>query len=78
MDRDFSYRYEKLKNAVSEVKSLITDDMSDLEKTLIIHDYVVSHTEYADFNCSRSATGPLVYGKAICSGYTNGMYAFAS
>ena len=24
MDRDFSYRYEKLKNAVSEVKSLIT------------------------------------------------------
>ncbi len=76
MDRDFSYRYEKLKNAVSEVKSLITDDMSDLEKTLIIHDYVVSHTEYADFNCSRSATGPLVYGKAICSGYTNACTLF--
>lgn len=70
----------------SIIKSLITDDMSTVEKIKVFHDYVVKNTKYdieyvnsglSDINNpSHTAIGPLVYGKALCGGYTDLMAIF--
>ncbi len=65
----------------------IGDDMTDYEKELIIHDWVISNTQYdpgelsSDPNAVLSPEhdnpyGTLVYGYAICSGYTSTFQLF--
>lgn len=56
--------------AVTEALSGITEDMSDFEKELYLHDYLVKHVDYVKtgYN-SRTAYGALVEGKAVCEGY---------
>lgn len=56
--------------AVAEALSGITADMSDYEKELYLHDYLVKHVSYTDtgYN-SHTAYGALVEGKAVCEGY---------
>ena len=61
------------------IKELITDDMSDDDKLLKIHDYIINNTRYdvnRDFDASNTALGPLFNGKAICSGYADLMAIF--
>lgn len=68
--------YEK---AIEIIRDVITDDMSDYEKELAIHDYLTLHTTYDTDSLgilgkhSENADNPygaLINTKAICTGYT--------
>jgi hypothetical protein len=70
--------YDKAKNIISSVTN---SSMSDLEKELAIHEYVVKNTAY-DFDNyinervtedSYTAYGTLINGKAVCQGYADTM-----
>lgn len=67
---------------------LITDNMTDYDKIKIIHDYIIDNSvydeqrannlynEYQGEFSSNIATGPLLQGHGICSGYTDAMKLF--
>jgi hypothetical protein len=64
-------------------KSLFYDNMSDYDRVLAFHDYIINNTLYDDSfsftdqtNNSNKATGLLFDGKAICSGYSDVMAIF--
>ena len=71
---------DKLNKGVDEViTKYITSDMSDDDKVLKIHDYIINNTRY-DINkvneASYTALGPLFNGTAVCSGYADLMAIF--
>ena len=67
---------------------LITDNMTDYDKIKIIHDYIIDNSVYDEQRAnnlyndyqgefsSNIATGPLLQGHGICSGYTDAMALF--
>lgn len=64
-DRDVELEAEAAK-----VLALIDDSMSDLEKALVIHDYLCLDVEYQEnYTSSHEVTGPLLEKKAVCEGY---------
>lgn len=74
--------YEKASQIISEN---ISDSMTDYEKELAIHDYLISHCTYDDSHLlvferhGKNAVDPygtLIEGKAICSGYTSTFQMF--
>ena len=75
-DSGFSKRYEGLKKALEEVKEKISPEMSDLEKILICHDYIVNCTTYGNLNDSygRMAVGPLSLSYGVCEGYAEALH----
>lgn len=56
---------------------LITEDMTDYDKELAIHDYIVKNCQYGYVDYSREyayrAYGCLVQNKAVCNGYAEAM-----
>lgn len=76
---------EVQKEIKKTVSSIITQDMSELEKVLIIHDYITYNVDYdyANYlnntvpNTSCTAYGTLKTGRAICSGYALLFYEMA-
>jgi hypothetical protein len=66
--------YEKV---VEILESLISPGMSDYEKELAIHDYIVKNCEYGypDSNKENAYTtyGALIDKKAVCNGYAEAM-----
>ena len=68
------------------MKEILNDNMTDKEKIIAIHNYIVEtttyDTEYIDANLedvdnpSHKAIGPLYYHKALCGGYTDAMALF--
>ena len=70
------------------IGSLVNDSMSDYDKILVLHDYIVNNTAYDDSvsienqmssgTNSNRAIGLLFNGKAICSGYSDVMAIFLS
>lgn len=60
------------------IRSVITEDMSEVEKELAIHDYIVLNTRYDQDNYikntvpreSYTAYGALINGVAVCDGYS--------
>ena len=71
--------------AVSAINDLITPDMSDYEKELAVHDFIVQCASYdeAHLNAlgiglpnSDNPYGCLINGKAICSGYSTTFQLF--
>lgn len=66
--------------------SIINDSMSDYDKILAVHDYIVNNTYYDDVVSTdsnaineakaNSAYGVLFNGKAICSGYSDTLAIF--
>lgn len=70
----------------------ITEDMSDRDKIKVIHDYIINHSVYDEKRAeaiknleslnnespSHKAIGPLIEGKALCSGYSDAMALFLS
>ena len=71
---------DKLNKGVDEIiTKYITNDMSDDDKVLKIHDYIINNTRY-DINkvneASYTALGPLFNGTAVCSGYADLMAIF--
>jgi transposase-like protein len=60
----------KFEAAAAAVLSGITDDMSQFEIELYLHDYLVSHVTYdLDAPHAHDAYGALVEGRAVCEGY---------
>lgn len=73
-DKEFTERYKRMKKIIKHVLSRVTQDMTDIEKALVAHDYIVEHTVYDNFVVAPySASAALVNGKAICSGYTQAL-----
>lgn len=74
---------EKMNGFISEN---ITEEMNVVDKIRSFHDYLINNSVYdkdsaaliesggnASFNSSHKATGPLIYGKSLCSGYSDAM-----
>ena len=73
---------DKINKGVDDIiTKYITNNMSDDDKLLKIHDYIINNTRY-DINKSNSASytalGPLFNGTAVCSGYADLMAIFIS
>ena len=64
----------------------LSDEMSIVDKIKSFHDYLINNSIYdkesadvienggnTSFTNSHKATGPLIYGKALCSGYSDAM-----
>ena len=73
---------EKINKGVDDIiTKYIKSDMSDDDKLLVIHDYIINNTRY-DINKSNDASytalGPLFNGTAVCSGYADLMAIFIS
>ena len=71
---------DKINKGIDEILTkTIKNDMSDDDKLLAIHDYIVNNTRY-DINkvnsSSYTALGPLFSGTAVCSGYADLMAIF--
>ncbi|MBQ9279162.1 MAG: hypothetical protein IJ224_11085 [Lachnospiraceae bacterium] len=66
--------YEKVNEIIPKI---ISSNMTDYEKELAIHDYIVTNCEYgyADYSNDYAyrAYGVLVQGKAVCNGYAEAM-----
>ncbi len=74
--------YDKASSAIAEI---IKPDMTNYEKELAVHDYIVLHTEYDEVYInalgimSPNADNPyggLINGKTICSGYSTTFQLF--
>lgn len=70
---------KKLDKAVAEIMKLVKNDMSDIEKVIVLHDWMVQNVAYDydalysnNYKNSGNECGSLVEHKAICDGYANG------
>ena len=86
---DFSqlsdFHKEIYNKACDVIGEIISDDMTDYEKELAVHDYIIIHTRYDEVflgalsghsENSDNPYGALINGKAICSGYTTTFQMF--
>lgn len=75
-----SKREKQLYEKVLEIlTTTLEQSMSDYEKELALHDYLVNNCEYEEQSSDsdgdwHSAYGALVNGRAVCSGYSHAMY----
>ena len=76
-DETIKMKQEAIKKANKVIDEIIIDGMSDYEKELVIHDYIVNNTKY-DIDNYKSKTipvesytdyGVLVNGVGVCEGY---------
>ncbi len=76
-------KYENLNKIVDDIiKDNITSEMSDIEKEMILHDYIVNNTDYdlENYNSnsipkvSHTHLGVFLNHKAVCDGYARAMY----
>ncbi len=76
---DFTYDYSReqvdsmrkqMKNAAEEAIEGITEDMSDAEKALWVHDYLVLNCSYDHSESKYSAYDCLVGKSSVCQGYS--------
>lgn len=67
---------EKYQKGKQDALSTITDDMSDVQKMLVLHDWIITHTDYDHeaannntLNETHSAYGVFANGSAVCQGF---------
>ena len=75
-DPGFQVRYEKVQSSIEEIMNKIEPEMSDLEKLIIVHDYIVEHTYYKNDTktyLSYVLGGPLGEGYGSCTGYAEAL-----
>lgn len=74
------------------IEKTITEDMSKRDQIKAVHDYIIDHSVYDESRAeaiknnqnldiqypSHKANGPLLEGKALCSGYSDAMALFLS
>ncbi len=71
MDANFLSRYSQLVCKVNAVKAKMTSEMTDIEKVLVAHDYLVETAVYnATTALCGTASGALIEKKAKCTGFT--------
>ena len=76
--KDFPTKYAALQTATNDLLKQIPENMSDLEKALYVHDYLIYNGEYnmdsyetgQFLDDDHSAYGILVEHKGVCEGYT--------
>ncbi len=69
---DFQKDYATITKNVDDIMSGITDDMTDADKALYLHERIVGMTSYStDKEIYAYAGGPLIYGYGSCTGYTS-------
>lgn len=69
MERTKQYFF-KVDEKLAFYKSLVNDSMSQAQKALVIHDYIVSHSEY-DLTYSRySCSDIFMNGTGVCNSYS--------
>ncbi|MBF8983675.1 hypothetical protein IZY60_09015 [Lutibacter sp. B2] len=89
LEFDYKYDLKTIKNRLEEtdkkaneiIESLIKEDMTDFEKELAIHDYIIKNTQYDYENYNKNkipyidhtAYGVLVKGVGVCDGYSKAM-----
>lgn len=61
---------EEMKKAAAKAIEGITDEMSEAEKALAVHDYLVTHNSYDHSMKKYSAYNCLVNQSSTCQGYT--------
>lgn len=65
----------KINSGIDEMfQNIITEDLTDKDKILKMHDYIINNTKYdidKKYEYSYTAIGPLSYGTAVCSGYAD-------
>lgn len=63
----------------SDVVSQAANEPTDYDKLVFIHDWIVDNTVYTatDEFYEYEADGPVVYGKAVCEGYSKAFMYFA-
>lgn len=74
---DHALAYKLYDKVVEVLDLIIKPDMTDYEKELAIHDYIVVHCKYGYVNDSKDyayrAYGALVQNNAVCNGYAEAM-----
>ena len=69
---DFQKNYATITKNVDDILSGITDDMTDADKALYLHDRIVEMTSYSkDKLIYGYPGGPLIVGYGSCTGYTD-------
>lgn len=76
---DDSYDMEAFKNETEKALACINDDMTDLEKVILLHDYICAYSDYDYVNFANhiydtpdndNAYGVLVKKRAVCEGFS--------
>lgn len=76
---EFKYLYKeseiekmrkKLRKAALDATEDITSDMTDAEKALSVHDYIIANCRYDQSHTKYSAYDCLVGGSSVCQGYS--------
>ena len=65
-----------VKGKIEYIESQMDSKMTDLDKLVLIHDYIDRINTYdlnADHGYIHSATGPLCFGSSVCDGYAKAM-----
>lgn len=73
MDSGFLPRLEKMKKTIAAALAGLNDKMSELEKALYLHDYLLSIATYYNGNnlMTKSAGNLLAYGNGVCQAYSD-------
>lgn len=75
----FKSRYNELNSAITKIVNSVNPNMSNLEKALYLHDYIIKNTSY-DYENYEKGTVPLICHTAynvfinhvgVCDGYSN-------
>lgn len=67
---EIAYASAAYEQAVAKALAGIDSSMNAMEKAFVLHDYLVSHCEYDKTYRKYTAEDALVYGSAVCQGYT--------
>lgn len=75
VDEGARERIPKVRKSVEEVLTKVDTNMSDMEKVLLVHEYLIRKTtyKYDDDGLCYSAGGPLGNGAGVCAGYARAM-----
>ncbi len=60
-------------NATQEMISCITDEMSDYEREMALHDALAKKVTYIESANAHNAYGAIVEGEAVCEGYAEAL-----
>ena len=77
-DTGFTERYATVKNLVAEVQKNVDAKMTDLDKLLYFHEFVVANITYINTNAESNHLGgaTLANGYGVCEGYARALMMF--
>lgn len=55
--------------AVEKAKAVVKSDMTDVDKAMAVHDYLIANVEYDTTYSNRNAYNALVEGTGVCEAY---------